>query len=346
MNQQKSNYQWISNLRVLATISVVFLHVSSALTVNFDSINISNWWLGNVFGSCVRFCVPIFVMLTGALLLPQNISIDIFFKKRLKRVILPFLFWSVIYVIAYSLIEYSQGENITFIYFLHALVDGLINGSAFHLWYIYMLIGLYLVIPVLSRWIRNSTEKEILYFLIIWFLVAMVIGKFESLKNITPIYYSGYIGYLILGYYLSIKSFETKNNIKSIAIFLFLLGVTITIVGTYLISERMGVLSHAFYDYLTPNVLIASIGIFLLFRFYIKVTNQFLLKIIFFIDKYSYGIYLIHILVLSSLSLLGISATFIHPALAIPLRTLLCLGISFSLVYIINKLPLGKYISG
>ena len=345
MDTKEKKY-WISNLRVTATIGVILLHVSSAITGQFGLINTADWWIGNIYESFVRFCVPVFVMLTGALLLPQEISISLFLRKRLKRVIIPFLFWSIIYVIAYTLIDYFNGEKITFTYFTNKLINGLLNGSAFHLWYVYMLIGLYLVIPILSKWIRNCTEKEIGYFLSVWFISTMILSKFESLRNITPIYYTGYIGYLVLGYYLSTKSFSDIFNVKKVSSSLFFLGVVITIAGTYLFSAKQGFFSHSFYDYLTPNVLLASSGLFLLFRHKKEGKNNILNKVISVIDKYSYGIFLTHILTLSSLSLLGISATFISPILAIPIRTFLCLAISLLLVYIVNKIPWGKYISG
>ena len=128
---------------------------------------------------------------------------------------------------------------------------------------------------------------------------------------------------------------------------LILIAFLITIFGTYFISIKTGNFNELFYGYLMPNVLLATIGIFLFIKS-CKITNKLFLKIINFLDKYSYGIYLIHVLVLSYLATpLGISAYSIHPLFGIPITTILCVGVSAGIIYVVNKIPfIGKYISG
>ena len=95
---------WIDNLRILATISVIFLHVSSPLLYNFEGKEDLNWWTGNIYDGTVRFCVPVFVMLTGSLMLSKDYDLNDFLKIKLMRIIIPFLFWSVIYIL-YGLVS-------------------------------------------------------------------------------------------------------------------------------------------------------------------------------------------------------------------------------------------------
>lgn len=97
MNSNSSEIVWMNNLRALATFSVIVLHVTFPILYNYGTININDWQVGNFFDSLVRFCVPVFLMLTGALLLGKPIEIASFFKKRFVRVLFPFLFWSSIY---------------------------------------------------------------------------------------------------------------------------------------------------------------------------------------------------------------------------------------------------------
>jgi surface polysaccharide O-acyltransferase-like enzyme len=218
-------------------------------------------------------------------------------------------------------------------------------GSATHLWYIYMIMGIYLFIPILSKWVQNCNEKEILYFLTIW-LISLLFDQplLEKYKiDIDFTYFSDFIGYLVLGYYLSVKSFPFSiKKIKIISILLIALGISITLIGTYYITSNSGKFDEYFYDYLSPNTLIASVGVFLLF----KNINLETTKIIDFIGKYSYGIYLIHVLVLDKMEYFGIGYHIMNPIFSIPLITVICLLISASIIFLLNKIPFGKYISG
>lgn len=344
-----NNLSWTTNLRVVATISVIFLHVTSEILYQYGKISNSIWWTGNIYDSVVRFCVPVFVMLTGVLLLAKKYELNDFLKKRFLRIILPFLFWSLIYALVSLNDKISAGNHeMSFFEIVKWLISQLKNGSSLHLWYIYMIIGIYLFIPIISKWIQNATEKEILYFIFIWlftlFINQPVLSKFRVNINLT--YFSGFIGYVVLGYYLSVKSFAiSKLVIRIISLFLILTGVTITIFGTYFLSLQNNSFQEYFYNYTTLNVLIASIGVFMFFK-NVEISNPLFIRIANFISQYSYGVYLVHVLVLRFMGAMEINYNFINPIFAIPLVTILCLLISISIIYIVNKLPLGKYISG
>lgn len=345
--QQDKNFFWADNLRVIATIAVILLHVSSRPVPKYGDISPFFWWVGNIYDGSVRFCVPIFVMLTGALLLSKEYEIGDFLKKKLVRIIFPLLFWSCIYIIYALFDNYLNGNKTSLYETIKFIYNSFKNGSSFHLWYIYMIVGIYLFIPIIGKWVRNANEKEILYFLIIWlctlFLNQPIIAKYKLKIDLT--YFSGFLGYLILGYYLSIKTFKNQKKINIISILLIFFGTIITIFGTYFVSNYYGKFNYLFYDYLTPNVLLVSIGLFVLFK-NLNYNNT-KLKIIYnFISKYSYGIYLVHVLILTILSKFGIEWDFINPIFAIPIKTFMCLFISGIIVYLVNKLPYGKFISG
>src|ERR1700749_2914497 len=92
------NINWISNLRLLALYAVIILHCSSPLLAGYGKVPASDWWVGDFFNAITRFAVPVFVMITGALLLNRDYEIGDFLKKRLTRVVVPFLFWSLVYI--------------------------------------------------------------------------------------------------------------------------------------------------------------------------------------------------------------------------------------------------------
>lgn len=340
-----NNIAWIDNLRVLATISVVFLHVSCPLVYNFGSN--SNWWCGNIYDSIMRFCVPIFVMITGALLLPKEYDLIHYLKSKVSRIIFPFLFWSFVYLLFNLFVKMIKGENLvqmdTFKFVLHNIK----NGSSFHLWYIYMIIGIYLLIPIISKHIKICTENEILYFLIIWVITIILSIPFieKYAPNFNLNYFSGYLGYLILGYYLSIKKFDNLKRTNFISVFMFIIGTLITIFGTYFLSLRNGFYSDFFYKYLTINVLFSAIGVFVFVK-NLEIKNTRIIKIRNFISKYSYGIFLVHMIVLIIINQIGLNISLINPFIGIPLISILCLVISTFTVHYMNKLPLGKYYAG
>lgn len=344
----KDNLNWVKNLRVLATISVIVLHVSSGILYQYGTILNSVWWVGNIYDSVVRFCIPIFLMISGTLLLNKEYELYDFLKNRFSRIILPFLFWSCIYAFFALRVKFLENPELSFYEICRLAFFLFKNGTSFHLWYVYMIIGIYLFVPILNKWIRNATEKEILYFISIWILTIFFSQPIiqRAKINIDAIYFSGYIGYLVLGHYLSFKFFtDHVKKIRFISTALFIAGTAIAIFGTYFLTKRANHFVDYFYGNFTLNIIISSVGVFLLIK-NVKILNPFLTRIIDFINKYSYGIYLVHILVLQFIEFLGISYDFINPVIAIPIITIMCLSISLFIVFAINKLPYGRYISG
>lgn len=338
---------WISNLRVIATLSVIILHVAAELllTTFTNPPNVS-WNVANIYDSLVRYCVPVFVMITGALMLPQEIELSVFFQKRFKRVLIPFLFWSLVYIFNSFWSDVRIGNTYTPILAIKKVINYFLFGASYHLWYIYMLIGLYLFMPILSKWIRNCPEKEIVYFLFVWFF-AVTIGRITYFSNFKLMYFTGYIGYLVLGYYLANNKFkQTPRKTAFYALALIIVGFLSTATLTYFFSVKKGFFYEGAYDYFNPNVMMIAIGVFLLFKSIPPFRNKTLLKIISTIDQYSYGIYLVHVLVLIYLNKAGINGHIIHPVIGIPITSILCLSISTLLVYLVRKLPLGKFVSG
>ncbi|TDO77469.1 acyltransferase-like protein [Flavobacterium chryseum] len=169
----KENFLWISNLRVIAVFAVVFVHTASPLVTKFSELPSESWHVANFYDSIARFCVPIFVMISGALLLNKDYEIGTFFKKRFLRIGFPFLFWSICYVLYSIFIKPNNYQKTHFFEILKKLIRSLYFGSAYHLWYVYMLFGLILIIPILNAWIVRAKKNEIPYFLLLWFLTLL-----------------------------------------------------------------------------------------------------------------------------------------------------------------------------
>lgn len=345
--EQQHKYIWADNMRITATTGVILLHIAATLLPEFNHTDISGWWAANIYNSSVRFCVPLFVMLSGALLLPKEYPLKDFLKKKLIRIVLPFLFWSFIYIVRkYQFLTSVHSMNIAdSIKWIFAQVK---NGStSYHLWYVYMIIGIYLFIPVIGKWARNSSEKEILYFLVLWlltlFLSQPLIEDYNPEFDLS--YFSGFIGYLVLGYYLSVKSFADPAKITRIALLLIFLSIAFTAAGTWLLSLSKGRYAPYFHGNFSPNVLLLSMGVFLYFKNRRR-TGIAATAAGRFISQYSFGIYLIHVLVIKYLNIPILNPPLLHPLIWIPLKTLVCLLISATIISFIHKIPYGKYIAG
>jgi surface polysaccharide O-acyltransferase-like enzyme len=346
MPDEKEKVLWMDNLRAMSTVGVIVLHSCYPLVGIFDMSTHAGrtWWVGNVCDATVRFCVPVFLMLTGALLLGRNVSLRFFLKKRYNRLLLPLIFWSIVYM----LFNYDYASAHTFSETAHWIYLQLKDGAAQHMWYVYMILGLYLFIPIINKWITNSTESEILFFLAIWiFILLKRSSPFSYFAiNIDLSYFSGYLGYVLLGYYLSVKQFKSPY-IVMVAAGIFLAATSVTILGTYYRSLRLKDFDNFYYTYLSINVMMASSGIFLFVKNYRYTGKQGVMsRLTGLISKYSYGIYLVHILVLSLLNIFKINCYSADPIIAVPATSAICLCISLLIVWLVSKIPLGRYVSG
>ena len=340
---------WINSLRVLAMFMVVILHTASPLIMAYGKVPLNEWFWGDFYNALSRFGVPVFVMITGALLLHRDYELGDFLKRRLGRIIAPFLFWSLVYI-AYS----WYNEDITFTAGIWTntkiVLHQLKYGSYYHLWYVYMLIGLYFIIPIISKFVRNATETEIVYFLVLWFAVMMISQPYLARFNpqVDLHYFAGYLGYLVLGHYLAFKQFPAKYNRNWFGI-LFLLSLVLVTTGTYLTSVYDKGLSTLFYEPISPTIVLLSASIFMTARLTVVTWNSRLKKARDLAGSYTFGIYLSHALILTLLddpdNYLNINYKLCTPVISIPLTAVICYGLSFLLVYLLSKLPLGKYVS-
>ena len=146
-------------LRVLACYMVIQVHTGEFYYIGpiGDVIKGENAFWVDLYNSVCRSAVPLFVMLTGYFLLPVKDEPAQFFRKRFTRVVIPFIFWC----IAYSFYQFFRGQ----VDFTTACTNILkipvnFGTQVGHLWYVYMLMGLYLFAPIISPWLKNSFSKE------------------------------------------------------------------------------------------------------------------------------------------------------------------------------------------
>lgn len=343
---EEERFSYIDVLRVVSILAVVLIHATVSTVQKFSSTDISWWFIGNIYESLSRWSIPIMVMVSGMLLLDprKEDKIGMFFKKRFNKVVIPLIFWSIIYIIWKYKIDIIEYKPLPIL----IIIKSFITGSVYyHLWFIYLIIGLYIATPFLRVYVKNATFVNIKYFLIIWFIsngIIIFTAKITHIMFLLDLnFFTGYVGYFILGYYLHNVKLEKRATM--LLYFFGIIGFMITFLGTYILTKESGKLDNNFYGYLAPNVIMMSICIFILIKNISWRTilnhrpglNNFILEV----SSLSFGIYFIHVIILQSLSLPG-ETTIYSPIVSIPIKVMMTLLISCFLIKLMKILPIIK----
>lgn len=345
LKKQSQKLAWANDLRALAIVAVIVLHIAATISGYYPQIQQAYLLTSLTYDSVVRWGVPVFLMLSGSFALEHyDGRLKDFFVKMFHRILLPFLFWSIVYLFAFSWDQLrlaSQSGNQLAVYVGHQFL----TGTASHLWYVYLIVSLYLSFPILSKWIRQATEKEYVYFLAIWIVLVIVNPYLSELddNNFDLNFFTGYLGYIVLGNFL----FKTNRKITRLALAaLFLTAYLYTVIRSCIVSVQGNQLDEKYLDNLSWNVIVMAACVYLFFKDKNLFPGRTSRKIVDTIAAHSYGIYLSHILVLNVFLWLGWKFYFIHPLFSIPLLTLACLLISLALILAMKKLPVLKNVAG
>ena len=340
-------------IRTFAIVLVLVLHASTETVTVFNQMSpegVTLWWTTNIYDSLARPAVPLFVMLSGALLLqPSKLgeSLSVFFKKRLNRIALPFVFWGAAY---FAWRAFVNGETLT----ANSIVQGVLTGPYNHFWFLYLLVGLYLLTPVLRVLVAYIKRRTFSYLMILWFLgtaIVPLLGLFSGYHlNSNVFIITGWLGYYLMGAY------SLKTRIRPIILYATLaLGFVWTIIGTYIIVGSIGEsVSHFFYDASSFSMIGASVALFLLLSAVPSNTLEERFsrgnRVLRLISQNTIPIYLFHVMVLESLQKgffgFQISLSAMNPVLEIPLITVTTLLICLAVIYPLKKIPIVKRLIG
>jgi surface polysaccharide O-acyltransferase-like enzyme len=345
---QKKFVPWADLIRVVATILVVTVHVSGQITNLWGQVPESDWFIANIYGGIARICVPLFFMISGYLLLPRRESLGSFYHKRMLKILVPFIAWSLIYL------GWFCGNHLGTCS-PHVIQDMLfVQGTYYHLWFLYALIGIYLILPLLRLTIGPHTDLKVLwYFIGLWLIFQSGLDLASKFANFTtklhPPLIAGYVGFFFLGYLLGPWKLSRPTVILTAAA--WVLATLVTIFGTYFLTRASGKFDGFFYVFTTPNVIIASGAAFLLLKWFSETkvfASQKSHDFIRWLATGAFGIYLVHILVIEVLQgwIPGIHLdSFIgNPSWSIPLVCLIVFVISFGIVRILQKITVLKRI--
>lgn len=242
---------WPDVIRVLATFFVVYIHSNS---VSLDKTMPSLMSL--MLFAITKTSVPLYAMLSGALLLTKNDSLKVFYKKRTSKIIPPWIFWSIFFVL--WTIFFRQAPVASIGDLIHYFYVGLLTG----LWFLPIIIGLYMVTPVIKLVIVH--RYHLIYpILFMWFILFSIIPylgmQFTSPYTIFQLGYSllAYSGYFIFGYVQT--KFKVCNLNRSI--YVLFAGLSFTM-GNVLLSNTLETKDFQIFEYLSPGTVITAVGTF------------------------------------------------------------------------------------
>ncbi len=339
-------------LRIIACYLVIQQHTSEFYYIG-DELSVvtgsNTFWIGIITSLC-RTSVPLFVMLSGFLLLPMQGDIATFFRRRFTRIVYPFIVWCVIYA-GYFMLTRDESIVQMGIHILHIPIN--FGCEVGHLWYIYMLIGLYLVTPIISPWLERASKRELEGYLGLWLLTTFlpyihqvypeVLG--EAFWNDTPLlyYFTGFIGYFILGYYLKRYGYPSAalSWVLLIAGYLLTAGIFCSRIDTVATVPEL----ELSWQFCTINVLMMSIGLFsLIGRLRLNPTSR-VSRLISDISIKSYGMYLAHIIILN-FYYRWFQPVSEHAYVVIPLIAVSTFVTVYLVTWLLARLPQSKYIVG
>jgi surface polysaccharide O-acyltransferase-like enzyme len=351
-----SRFLWADFIRGMGIVLVILGHVSSIPMQRFHDVTPLNWQVANIYNVIARSCVPLLFMISGALLLPRQESLKDFFRKRFKRVLFPFLLWSLLYIfwkegcfsIGGTYETWRQGcfGEYSFVNSIKVIIMWLITRPAeYHLWFMYELFAIYLITPVL-RVIVNAGRDDILWYMIaIWFVFGPLQRLVEFRLRFDLIfdlgYLTGYLGYFILGYLITKIKITKPMLVAAGIVYVAMAYYTANITMVY--SFREGKLVDYFQFLLSWNVVLLSSSLYILLRAWAETIFQkphpFLAKVAVSLTAASFGIYLLHVFVISWMEKLHISPLVGSAIVAVPLTTLCVFFVSWLIIALLMKIP-------
>ena len=345
-------------LRAIAIIGIVFCHASVAFVLT--GVNNPEFYI-SAFFDCLRdFSIPIFVMLSGALLINRKDSLGDFFKKRLSRLFIPFIFWVIIYII-YSAVYIKHCFDISNAIDIFFGTSGTL-GVAF--WFIWMIIIIYCSIFIINQIIefgcarREDFDSRFISFLTILSVIYIACSHFGLFSPYSPriLYFMSFITYIIIGYFITHYDLA-GSRIGTNKMILITLIVSCSLYAYYIfgivVPKSIQANHFVYKGYFNLLILMLSVNVFVLFKYlsktevFAQIEDKSLGKALITVSKYSFGIYLCHYLILH---ILKNNLIFLYhnqnPLLWIPILVILTVLISLAILGIFNRIPFLNRFTG
>lgn len=345
---KKERIFYLDQIRAFAIVLVVLTHISSSF-MNAHTIGSVGWMIPSLTKGFCTIAIPLFLMISGALLLNKNYELKDYLSRRFIRLILPVIFWGAILILLKLYVD-GHAFNLTSIY---EMVLWFLNDGY---WFSWMMISMYLFIPIVNSFIKEYSFKGVEYFLVIWFIYLILFSfNLYPLWQIDLSNFAGYIGFFVLGYYINNKDFNlTPKTMYILGLLIFLTffaiigylriftlyeGVLIRNVGLLAVLQSIGMFLFIKYfaNHSENNRKSISNKIYSFFK------DTVIGKLTFSISICSYGIYLTHYFFLQE-GFKWINKNIFHvfsinPIKGMPLILVIVVLLSWILVLSASKIP-------
>jgi surface polysaccharide O-acyltransferase-like enzyme len=338
---------WVHVMRVISAFLVVLGHANANIVEKWDKIPASHWWTSNIFGSLLRVSVLLFFLVSGWLLLSKSEPAAVFFKRRVVKVLIPFVVWACVYILWR---KYYENEAI-------ALPQGwlsIFSGPPYvyiHFWFMYALFELYLITPLLRIVIRHSSRSMIWYLVGMWLLATSVLPllqRFTGLNSAMHLqFFGGYIGYYLLGHLIGGKTFSTRG--VGILALCGIICMAFTSVITYILSVQADAYVIFFRENRMPNIVFTAVCVFFVLKWVGIQAEKLPLRAhewIKHVSGLTYGIYLVHVIVLALLRdgyfPITLSGQMGHPIWATLITAIAGYTISCAFVAALQRIPIVR----
>ena len=372
MSTENQRIVFVDYLRVVACFLVMLVHASesfyaadsSGLAGNVSMVanEANRFWVAFYDGALGRISVPLFMVVSAFLLVPlkPGTTLRAFYRRRFGRILPPMLCFMLLYTflpLLWGQMSWEQSMNDL------KMLPFTFPSMAGHLWFMYPLISLYLIVPVVSPWVERASASDERLFLGFFLLSTFVpwLTRFVSADlwgncfwnpYFGMLYYcSGYLGYLVLAHYIRCHLTWSRSRRLRIGALCFVAGAAFTgwsfwhagIPGQVIETPML----EWSWEFCTPNVLLATFGAFLLFS---CITQREAPRWVTGLSKLSFGMYLMHLFFLSNLATFFVAGDVTHPLLpvwlAIPciaILSFLCCAVTTKLL---SLLPGSKWLIG
>ncbi|WP_458453960.1 acyltransferase [Methanobrevibacter sp.] len=317
-------------LRAIAIVAVIMCHVDPFFG-NIDSF--LNHTMHSIFHDIGLMGVPIFLMISGALLLNKDYQISDFLKRRFSRIFIPFLFWIIIILlVGYFYFNWDVNH-----------LWNIFTGKKGIIWFFWMLVGIYLFLPVINSFVREYGLRGLEYFLAIYFFTVILktFNHYPLFPTFDLNYFASFIGYPVMGYYLSNKDFK----IADLKMCIIGLGIFLAFLAAYVASGIYHINIGMHYQNFI-NVMMA-VGFFIFIQYldrldaFNAIKEGLWGKMIVSISICSYGMYYVHYIILRIIKQFDI-----HSNKYIIFILLLIVVSSWIVIYILSKIPYLKKVCG
>jgi len=355
--QTKERIVYLDLLRIVSIMAVVCVHTTcqifNSAVFEMPPIGSLNWNVAAILNSFSRYCVPVFIMISGSLFVGRQITIKKIYTKYVLRLLFLFLIWSLFY----SFVYYNSKT-------IYDIINHTLHGAP-RFGFLLYIIGLYMISPMLTVIVKNRSVTK--YYLLLCFVFCFVIPQIIALfkdSSISQVSYlmnladyniermnlqflMGMTGFYLLGYYLANENLSVKN--RRIIYLLGVAGAALTAYMTIHQSKNTGVAVYDWLSYLWVNVLFESIAVFVFFKYEVSKINfnEKWKKAIGVVSRSTLGVYLLHTAVLDVLlpNVIGINANSFNALLSVPIIVLTVFCVCSIISIIIMKIPvIGKRI--